>query len=75
MADGEPQDPMNDDLADANEPAGVQGLSDEELVFKDGADPKLPGVMRIDFKMLERKPWEEEGANLSDFFNFGIFSF
>jgi hypothetical protein len=42
----------------------------EELVL---VDMDLPDNLRVDFLKLERKPWNDENADVSDFFNYGRF--
>ena len=33
---------------------------------------KLPAALTIDFDSLQHKPWLEEGADISDYFNYGF---
>ena len=33
---------------------------------------KLPSVLEIDFDAIEDKPWNAEGADISDYFNYGF---
>ncbi|CAI2368555.1 unnamed protein product [Moneuplotes crassus] len=40
--------------------------------FREGLLHKLPEPLLIDLDALEEKPWEKEGADINDYFNYGL---
>lgn len=44
--------------------------------FNDGSNPDfpVPSPMEMNFEKLDEKPWKKEGADITDFFNYGMTS-
>lgn len=47
----------------------VKVVLDKEKIMSDLI--KLPSALTIDFDSIKDKPWEQEGADISDYFNYG----
>lgn len=51
---------------------GVDEQQDESVPKIHPNFYKLPSVLEIDFDAIEDKPWNAEGADISDYFNYGF---